>query len=145
MALKWGIVGAGRISHDFVTAVQIHPNTEHVVTAVGARSRENAVKFAKDHNIPKAYEGYEGIATDKNVGKHIKSFNVCDCVTNTNQIRHSIHRQSESTTFRGIETYARARQARIVRETLYNEREANESARCDRERTSPIFNGSCLV
>lgn len=69
MALKWGIVGAGRISHDFVTAVQILPSTNHLIVAVGAQSKDNAVKFAKDHNIPTAYEGYEGIAKDKNVGE----------------------------------------------------------------------------
>ncbi|XP_044257037.1 trans-1,2-dihydrobenzene-1,2-diol dehydrogenase-like isoform X1 [Tribolium madens] len=67
MALKWGIVSAGRICHDFVTAVQTYPETDHKIVAVGARSLNNAQKFAKDHKIPKAYEGYEGIAKDKEV------------------------------------------------------------------------------
>jgi dihydrodiol dehydrogenase / D-xylose 1-dehydrogenase (NADP) len=69
MALKWGIVSAGRISHDFVTAVQTYPATDHKIVAVGARSLKSAKEFAEAHNIPKAYEGYEQLAKDKDVGK----------------------------------------------------------------------------
>ncbi|KAK9880770.1 hypothetical protein WA026_013091 [Henosepilachna vigintioctopunctata] len=64
--LRWAIVGAGNISHDFVTAIQIFPDS-HSVVAVGSANRANAEKFAKEHNIPKAYEGYEGIAKDEEV------------------------------------------------------------------------------
>jgi dihydrodiol dehydrogenase / D-xylose 1-dehydrogenase (NADP) len=67
MALKWGIVSAGRISHDFVTAVQTYPATDHKIVAVGARSFNSAKEFAEAHNIPKAYEGYEQLAKDKDV------------------------------------------------------------------------------
>ncbi|KAK9880771.1 hypothetical protein WA026_013092 [Henosepilachna vigintioctopunctata] len=64
--LRWAIVGAGKISHDFVTAIQIFPDN-HSVVAVGSGNRANAEKFAEEHKIPKAYEGYEGIAKDKEV------------------------------------------------------------------------------
>ncbi|XP_072391958.1 trans-1,2-dihydrobenzene-1,2-diol dehydrogenase-like [Diabrotica undecimpunctata] len=67
MALKWGVAGAGRISHDFVTAVQTYPKSDHVFTAVAARSKASAEKFAKDHSIPQSYEGYLRLAQDKNV------------------------------------------------------------------------------
>ncbi|KAL3284607.1 hypothetical protein HHI36_018761 [Cryptolaemus montrouzieri] len=64
--LRWAIVGAGKISHDFVCATQIHPE-EHTVVAIASGSKEKAEKFALDHNIPKAYEGYEAIAKDPEV------------------------------------------------------------------------------
>lgn len=67
--LRWGVVGAGKITHDFVTAIQIFPD-DHTVVAVGSNNIAKAEQFAKDHNIPKAYEGYDGIATDKNVGRY---------------------------------------------------------------------------
>lgn len=69
MSLRWGVAGAGRISHDFVTAVQILPSDEHQFVAVAARSKENAKKFAVEHNISRCYEGYLGLAQDVEVGK----------------------------------------------------------------------------
>lgn len=67
MALKWGIVSAGKISHDFVCAVQTHSEEKHKIVAIAARSIKNAQDFAKTHNIPKAYEGYLKIAQDKDI------------------------------------------------------------------------------
>ncbi|KAF5286219.1 hypothetical protein FQR65_LT02231 [Abscondita terminalis] len=67
MALRWGIVSAGKISHDFVCAVQILPNEDHQIVAVAARKKESAEEFAKNHNIPRAYEGYEALAKDEEV------------------------------------------------------------------------------
>lgn len=68
MALRWGIVSSGKISHDFVSALASLPETEHQVVAVGARSGSNAENFAKLHNIPKGYEGYTKIAEDPDIG-----------------------------------------------------------------------------
>lgn len=67
MALKWGIVTAGRISHDFVTALGTLPEGEHEVVCVGARSLKSAQDFAKLHEISIAYEGYEAIAKNTDV------------------------------------------------------------------------------
>ncbi|KAF5276662.1 hypothetical protein FQA39_LY06466 [Lamprigera yunnana] len=67
MALRWGIVSTGKISHDFVCAVQTHPVENHKIIAVAARNQSSADDFAKTHGIPKAYEGYEALAKDKNV------------------------------------------------------------------------------
>jgi dihydrodiol dehydrogenase / D-xylose 1-dehydrogenase (NADP) len=69
MALRWGIVSAGKISHDFVGALKSLSHEDHKVVAVAARSLSNAEDFAKNHNIPKAYEGYLKIAEDDDVGR----------------------------------------------------------------------------
>ncbi|CAG9767108.1 unnamed protein product [Ceutorhynchus assimilis] len=66
-ALKWGIVGAGRISHDFVTAVQTLPESNHEVVAVAGKNKENVEKFAKEHNITRWYDDYEKLADDNEV------------------------------------------------------------------------------
>lgn len=67
MALKWGIATAGLISHDFVVALEGLPKGSHEVIAVAASNLQKAQKFAKDHGIPKAYEGYEKLGKDKTV------------------------------------------------------------------------------
>ena len=67
--LRWGIVSAGTISHDFVNALTTLPATDHTVVCVGARGLKSAQKFAELHEIPNAYEGYEAIAKDPNVGE----------------------------------------------------------------------------
>lgn len=70
MTLRWGVAGAGRISHDFVTAVRTYPPTDHEFVAVAARSKENAKKFAIDHAISRSYEGYLQLANDREIGKY---------------------------------------------------------------------------
>lgn len=70
MALRWGIVSAGLISHDFVNALSTLLKTEHQVLAVAARKLPSAKDFANLHGIPKAYEGYEALAKDPEVGKY---------------------------------------------------------------------------
>lgn len=70
MALRWGVAGAGRISHDFITAVRTYPATDHKFVAVAARSKESAEKFAAEHDIPKNYGEYLGLAKDSEVGKY---------------------------------------------------------------------------
>jgi Predicted dehydrogenases and related proteins len=69
MATKWGIASAGKISHDFVTALSTLSSEEHRVVAVAAQQLERAEKFAKEHNIPEAYGSYEELAQDSSVGK----------------------------------------------------------------------------
>lgn len=68
MTLRWGVAGAGRISHDFVTAVRTYPASDHKFVAVAAQAEENAMKFAVDHDIPRSYGGYLGLAEDSEVG-----------------------------------------------------------------------------
>lgn len=74
MALRWGIASTGKIADDFVNALQTLPPSDHHVVAVGARSITSAEKFAKKYSIPNFYEGYAGIAQDKNVGGYVCIF-----------------------------------------------------------------------
>ncbi|XP_012533545.1 trans-1,2-dihydrobenzene-1,2-diol dehydrogenase-like [Monomorium pharaonis] len=65
--LRWGIVSAGKISHDFVTALRSLPANEHDIVAVAARQLSRAEAFAKLHEIKLAYDNYEKLATNKDI------------------------------------------------------------------------------
>lgn len=67
MATKWGVLSAGKICHDFVTATRSLPQGDHEFVAVAARSLESASEFAARHNIPKSYGSYDELAKDTNV------------------------------------------------------------------------------
>ncbi|CAG2117483.1 unnamed protein product, partial [Medioppia subpectinata] len=67
MATRWGIISAGKISHDFVSALRTLPADEHQLVAVAARDLKSAQEFARIHGIPKAYGSYEELARDPNV------------------------------------------------------------------------------
>lgn len=67
MALRWGIASAGKICHDFATAVGTLSPSDHKLVAVAARDQTKADEFAKVHDIEKSYEGYERLANDANV------------------------------------------------------------------------------
>ncbi len=57
--LRWGILSAGNISHDFVNSIATLNPEEHKVVAVAARNLSKAQAFADKHGIPKAYSSYE--------------------------------------------------------------------------------------
>lgn len=67
MALKWGIVSAALISHDFVNVLKTLTEGEHEVVAIGARNLERASCFAAQYGIPIAYGTYLELAKDPNV------------------------------------------------------------------------------
>ena len=67
--LRWGIASAGVISFDFANALSTLPQTDHILMAVGTRSKSTAQEFAKKFDISKYYEGYENLVADPNVGK----------------------------------------------------------------------------
>eukprot|EP00092_Neocalanus_flemingeri_P010904 GFUD01011744.1.p1 GENE.GFUD01011744.1~~GFUD01011744.1.p1 ORF type:complete len:334 (+),score=122.08 GFUD01011744.1:85-1086(+) len=67
MATNWGIVGAGKISHDFLTAMGTLPAGEHRVVAVAARDKERAKEFANKHKVEKVRDSYEELARDEEV------------------------------------------------------------------------------
>ena len=71
MAVRWGILSAGKISHDFVVGLKSLPETEHQVVAVAARSLESASKFAETHSIPRHYGSYQELADDAEVRVHL--------------------------------------------------------------------------
>lgn len=66
--LRWGIASAGKISHDFVAALGSLPVKEHIVIAVAAQELSRASDFAKLHGIRKAYDDYEKLALDEDIG-----------------------------------------------------------------------------
>ncbi|XP_044738134.1 trans-1,2-dihydrobenzene-1,2-diol dehydrogenase-like [Chrysoperla carnea] len=65
--LRWGIVSAGKISHDFTSALSTLPESEHKVVAVAARDLSRAKEFAKVHGIPNVYDNYEALAKDSGI------------------------------------------------------------------------------
>lgn len=67
MALKWGILGAGLISHDFMLGLRTLPECKHRVVAVGDRSGECAREFAARHDIPASYGSYQELLADEDV------------------------------------------------------------------------------
>ncbi|KAM4650885.1 trans-1,2-dihydrobenzene-1,2-diol dehydrogenase-like [Discoglossus pictus] len=67
MATKWGICSVGKISHDFVVALETLPSEDHQAVAVAGRDLNRAEDFAQNHNIPKAYGSYEELAKDPSI------------------------------------------------------------------------------
>ncbi|TKS69822.1 Trans-1,2-dihydrobenzene-1,2-diol dehydrogenase [Collichthys lucidus] len=67
MATRWGICGAGKISHDFSVAMKTLPPGDHQIAVIASRSLERSKEFAKKHGIPKAYGSYEELANDPDI------------------------------------------------------------------------------
>ena len=67
MALRWGILGAGKIAHDFIVALKTLPKSEHQVAAVAEMSAEPAQQFAATHSIPRSYGSFEELMKDPEV------------------------------------------------------------------------------
>ncbi|KAJ8247942.1 hypothetical protein GJAV_G00252350 [Gymnothorax javanicus] len=67
MATRWGICGAGRVSHDFAVAMKTLSAGNHKIGAVASRTLKNAEEFAEKHGIPKAYGSYEEMAKDPEI------------------------------------------------------------------------------
>lgn len=63
--IRWGIMGPGKIAHPFVKGLAMLPKA--VPAAVGSRSKERAVKFGKEYDIPRCHGSYEDLANDPNV------------------------------------------------------------------------------
>lgn len=64
--LRWGILATGRIAETFARAVAAIPKAGRV-EAVGSRSSESALRFAKSHGIPKAHSSYEALLADPDI------------------------------------------------------------------------------
>ncbi|XP_055372222.1 trans-1,2-dihydrobenzene-1,2-diol dehydrogenase-like [Condylostylus longicornis] len=71
MALRWGIVGVGQISHDFCTALSApgfeNDQIKHSVIAVGSRNLDRSKEFAQRHNIKNYYGTYDEVAQNSDV------------------------------------------------------------------------------
>ena len=55
--LRWGIIGTGEISRQFVAAARECAGA--TIVGVSSRTAENAYAFAKAHGVEKAYDSYE--------------------------------------------------------------------------------------
>jgi len=64
-SIGWGILGAGRISRQFATALSTIHGAR--LAAVGARSLESARRFANDFQIANAHGSYEELVRDSSV------------------------------------------------------------------------------
>src|SRR5436309_2064299 len=64
-AIRWGIVGPGRIASKVVGDFKHVPNA--VPIAVASRSLERAQDFAARHGLPRAYGSYEQLIEDEEV------------------------------------------------------------------------------
>lgn len=63
--IRWGILSAGKISSDFVKAIEITEGAE--CTAVAARSKDRASEFAKTHGVSKSYGSYDELLSDPSI------------------------------------------------------------------------------
>lgn len=64
--LRWGILGCGRVSHDFCQALK-HLPTASIAACAANGNLEKASAFAEKHKIANAYGSYEALANDPNV------------------------------------------------------------------------------
>ncbi len=63
--IRWGILGTGRVAAGFARDLATVPGAE--LLAVASRTHEQAATFAAMLGIPRAYAGYEALATDPDV------------------------------------------------------------------------------
>ena len=64
-ALRWGILGPGRIAPRLVRALAQTARGELV--AVASSDRERGAAFARTHRIPRSYGSYEALLDDADV------------------------------------------------------------------------------
>ncbi|GAV02548.1 hypothetical protein RvY_13095 [Ramazzottius varieornatus] len=91
--LRWGFMGAGKISNDFAAAIDTFSKDEHMKVAVAAREKHNAEAFAKKFGFEKSYDSYESLAKDPDVDivyigtVHPKHYELCKlCIENNKHI-----------------------------------------------------------
>ncbi|CAI5720593.1 unnamed protein product [Hyaloperonospora brassicae] len=63
--LRWGFLGCGRISSDFINAIKSFDSL--VLQACAARSLPSAQAFANEHMVHEAYGSYEALVADSQV------------------------------------------------------------------------------
>jgi predicted dehydrogenase len=63
--IRWGILGTGKIAHQFAEALRRLPDAE--LLAVGSRSLESAQRFADEFSVPRRYGSYAELVNDPQV------------------------------------------------------------------------------
>eukprot|EP00457_Paulinella_chromatophora_P005349 gb/GEZN01005366.1/.p1 GENE.gb/GEZN01005366.1/~~gb/GEZN01005366.1/.p1 ORF type:complete len:495 (+),score=69.89 gb/GEZN01005366.1/:86-1570(+) len=67
-ALRWGVVGPGRISHEFTVSLKLTNSTLQAVAAGSAPNKlERARAFAETFGFPKYYDSYLAAARDPDI------------------------------------------------------------------------------
>lgn len=64
--LRWGMIGCGRVAHDFCLALT-HLPTARVVACATRNDVQRAQEFANLHKIDQAYGSYAELVQDPNV------------------------------------------------------------------------------
>jgi predicted dehydrogenase len=64
-SIRWGILGTGRIGHDFATGLRDTPDAETL--AVGSRTEDSARDFAASFGIARHYGSYAELVSDPDV------------------------------------------------------------------------------
>lgn len=67
--LRWGFIGAGKISSDFATVLGALPSNLHVSYGVAARDPSRAKVFQEAHKISKFFNSYQDLVKDPNIGQ----------------------------------------------------------------------------
>ncbi len=63
--IRWGMVSAGTIAGQFARDIALVDNGH--VAAVAARDQQAASRFAQDHGIERAYQGYQALFDDPDI------------------------------------------------------------------------------
>jgi len=63
--LAWGILGCGRVSHDFTQALKLVPNSK--VIGCAARNISCAKEFAEKHGITNFYGSYDELINNPEI------------------------------------------------------------------------------
>ena len=63
--VQWGLLAAGKIAHSLAGAIRDSEGGQLV--AVAARDGHRAADFARRHDIPRSYEGYDALHSDQDV------------------------------------------------------------------------------
>ncbi|DBA05325.1 TPA: hypothetical protein N0F65_007487 [Lagenidium giganteum] len=89
-ALRWGFIGCGKISNDFVNALKCVPNA--VLQACAARSLSSAQDFASQHGFVKAYDSYDALCQDPAVDVvYIGTLHTCHYAHSLLALNHNKH------------------------------------------------------
>jgi predicted dehydrogenase len=65
LPIRWGILGTGHISKQFVRGLAALPNTQ--VVAVGSRTQASADAFGAEFDVPHRHASYEALASDGDI------------------------------------------------------------------------------
>ncbi|NES83967.1 MAG: Gfo/Idh/MocA family oxidoreductase [Moorea sp. SIO2B7] len=63
--IRWGILGTGYVAREFAQGLRSLPDAQ--LLAIGSRTLTKAEEFARQLNVPRAYQSYEDLVKDDNI------------------------------------------------------------------------------